>query len=159
MSAHPLRRDERGLAGGIEGLVFGVLILLIGSLAIINIWAMIDTRAALDAASREFLRTYTEQQSVGEARLMGEAAARESLRARAARIEGLSFVVEQPDGFGPCSPVTVRISATVHWFKVPLLPGFGDSHLAVENRELIDAHTEVITDDLYDPANTACADG
>ncbi|MGB6056924.1 MAG: hypothetical protein WBF71_01570 [Microthrixaceae bacterium] len=136
--------------------MFGVLILLAGSLALINIWAIVDTRAALDAASREYLRTYTEQSSAGDALLLGDASARRVLHSRGTRTKDLSITVEQPAGFGPCSAVAVRISATVHWFRVPFLDGFGDAVVTVENRELVDAHREVIVDDSYDRTATAC---
>lgn len=159
-SAKPIRRrSERGVVAGGEGLVFGVLILLAGSLVLINIWAMVDTRAALDAATREYLRTYTEQSSSGEARLLGEISARNSLRLRGSHTQDLSIEVDQPAGFGPCSAVTVRISATVRWFKVPFLTSFGDARLTAQNRELIDASREVTPDASYDPTATACYEG
>lgn len=153
------RRGERGVIAGGEGLAFGVLILLAGSLALINIWAIVDTRTALDAASREYLRTYTEQSSAGEALLLGDASARRVLHSRGTRTKDLTITVEQPAGFGPCSAVTVRISATVHWFKVPFLDGFGDAVVTAENRELVDAHRDVTVDASYDRTATACYEG
>ncbi len=158
-SGRHFRWGERGVIGGGEGLVFGVLILLAGSLAFVNIWAIVDTRAALDAASREYLRTYTEQASVGEARLLGELRARESLELRGTNPERLTFEVDEPTGFGPCSAVIVRMTLTVHWFKVPFLAGFGDARVTVQNRELIDATSEVTPDADYDPTSTACFEG
>ena len=56
-------RGQSGVLAGSDGLIFGMLILLAGSLAIVNVWSIIDTRAALDAAAREYLRSYTQQSS------------------------------------------------------------------------------------------------
>ena len=73
---------QAGMLAGSDGVLFGMLILLAGSLAILNVWAVIDTRAALDAAAREYLRTYTEQSSADAAATAGELAARRLLDER-----------------------------------------------------------------------------
>lgn len=152
----PRRWNERGMVGGGDGLIFGILILLAGSLAFVNIWSIVDTRAALDAASREFLRTYSEQPTVDEARLFGELSARESMERRGNSSKGLTIEVDQPSGFGPCAAVTVRMSMTVHWFRVPFLTSVGASRLTIQNRELIDANSEVTADVDYDATTTPC---
>ena len=49
------------MSAGVMGSLFGMLILVAGGLVLFNMWAIIHTRAALDAAARDYLRTYTEQ--------------------------------------------------------------------------------------------------
>ncbi|MGZ4694068.1 MAG: hypothetical protein ACXWA3_10620, partial [Acidimicrobiales bacterium] len=52
------RRDDRGQLAGIEVLPFGVLVFVVGALLITNAWAVVDAKIAVDAASREAVRTY-----------------------------------------------------------------------------------------------------
>ena len=53
--------SERGAMAGLEGLLFGVLILLGGLTLIVNAWSVVDSKMTLDSASREFVRAYTDQ--------------------------------------------------------------------------------------------------
>ena len=74
----PVRgRNQGGFVGGGDGILFGLLILIAGSLAVLNIWSIIDTRAALDAAAREYMRSYTEASTPQEASSAGEQLAKE----------------------------------------------------------------------------------
>ena len=73
---------QAGMVAGGDGLLFGMLILIAGSLALVNVWAIIDTRAALDAAAREYLRTYTEQRDPAGAAAEAHRAARSVLDSR-----------------------------------------------------------------------------
>ena len=52
---------------GIEAIPFGILIFVVGALLIANIWAVIDAKAAVDAAAREATRSYVESQVDGTA--------------------------------------------------------------------------------------------
>jgi hypothetical protein len=51
---------EDGFAGGAEALVFGVLIFVIGTLLVLNAWAVIDAKFATSAAAREAVRAAVE---------------------------------------------------------------------------------------------------
>ena len=53
-------RDDRGQVAGIEVLPFGFLVLVAGTLLVVNAWAVVDAKFAVDAAVREAARAYVE---------------------------------------------------------------------------------------------------
>jgi hypothetical protein len=145
------------MVAGADGLLFGMLILLAGSLAFVNIWSIIDTRAALDAAAREYLRTYTEQRDPLTAATGAEQAARAVLESRGTPMRGLRIDAPPPGEFGPCALASVRLESTVPAARVPFLDQLGERTVSVEASELIDPHKEVETGDSYDADDTPCA--
>jgi hypothetical protein len=138
------------MLAGSDGVLFGMLILLAGSLAILNVWAVIDTRAALDAAAREYLRTYTEQSSADAAATAGELAARRLLDERGTPVTDLWIV--EPDGaaFGPCQPAQVAFEAEVPAARLPSSTTSAPVD-PVTHRELVDPHREVTSGPTTDP--------
>ncbi len=54
------RSDDRGFVAGSDFLIFGVLAFVLGSMLIMNVWAVIDASLAVSAAAREGARTYVE---------------------------------------------------------------------------------------------------
>jgi len=152
--------SERGVVGGAEGLLFGMLILVGGTLMIVSAWAVLDRRMALDAAAREYLRSYTEQPDQMSAERAGRSAALQVLGARSTNTGNVSILVETTNGFGPCAMATVQLTSSVRWLKVPFMQSdsAGDhTTITVTHDELIDAHREVIASAGYDPDATACA--
>lgn len=150
-------RGQSGVLAGSDGLIFGMLILLAGSLAIVNVWSIIDTRAALDAAAREYLRSYTQQSSATAAASFGDAAARDVLDRRGAGTRSIQIDPPDPSTFGPCQPVTVAIEADVPAARLPFLDDLGARRIRVTHRELVDPHREVTSGPDHDPATTPCA--
>jgi hypothetical protein len=51
---------DDGFAGGLEALVFGVLIFVIGTLLVVNAWAVVDAKFATSSAAREAVRAAVE---------------------------------------------------------------------------------------------------
>lgn len=153
------RRDERGVVAGGESLAFGVLILIGGTLALLNIWAMVDTRTALDAAAREYLRTYTRQRDAATAQRSSGAAALQVLELRGSPLDGIVIVPPDATRFGNCEVAVVEIATEVAWARVPFIDGLGSRTVRVVHSELIDPHREVIPGVAHDPTATLCADG
>lgn len=158
-SRRAARRSQVGAVGGAEGLLFGMLVLVAGSIVVVNLWAVIDTRAALDAAAREYLRTYTEQSDVVTARGRADQALAQVLRARGTEPARVRVATSLPNGFGPCALVQVEVSTSVSGVQAPFLDRLGSVDVHVVHRELIDAHEEVTPDAAYDPLATDCASG
>jgi hypothetical protein len=150
-------RGQTGALAGSDGLLFATLILLGGSLALLNVWAIIDTRAALDAAARDYLRSYTEQSSPEAAADAGERAARELLEQRGTPLGSLRIIVPDTARFGPCEPALVALEAVVPAARLPFLDDLGARRIRVEHRELVDPHREVTTGHAHDPTTTPCA--
>ena len=148
--------SERGAMAGLEGLLFGVLILLGGLTLIVNAWSVVDSKMTLDSASREFVRAYTDQNNPVSARTEGEEAARVTLRTRSAFLGDARITLEEPNGFGPCSTVTVTISADVPAMKAPFIDRFTPVSVSSTISELTPAHREMENDSRYDPDVTEC---
>lgn len=153
------RRGQSGVLAGSDGLLIGVLVLLAGSLAVLNIWAAIDTRAGLDAAAREYLRTYTEAASPEEALAAGATAAHEVLGQRGAPVRSLRIEAPDGDAFGPCQLAVVALEAEVPAARLPFLDDLGARRVRVTHRELVDVHREVTSGPTYDPTTTPCGGG
>jgi hypothetical protein len=58
------RRGDKGQIAGIEGVAFGVLVLILGILVVANAWAVVDAKLAASAAAREAARAYAESDGV-----------------------------------------------------------------------------------------------
>lgn len=134
---------ERGQAGGMEVLPFGLLIFVGGALLIVNIWGVVDTKFAADAAAREAARWVVE--SAGQATSAGE------LRAGATQIATdtladhgrrgpVQVVVGPPDAaFVRCERIQVTVAVEVPAIRLPFFGGFGDAFDVRATRgELID---------------------
>lgn len=148
---------QSGMVAGADGLLFGMLILFAGSLAVVNVWSIIDTRAALDAAAREYLRTYSEQRDPLTAATEAEQAARRVLESRGTPLRGLRIDAPPSSEFGPCALASVRLESTVAAVRLPFLDRLGERTVSVEAGELIDPHKEVEPGDGYDADQTPCA--
>lgn len=163
LTGHGLTGDratgQAGMLAGSDGLLFAMLILLAGSLALVNIWAMIDSRAALDAAARDYLRTYTEQSDPATAAGAGERSARSVLDQRGTPLRSLHIDPPDPSLFGPCQPVAVTIEAEVPAARLPFLDDLGARQIRVTHRELVDPHREMTNGPSHDPATTPCTTG
>ncbi len=152
------RRGQAGVIGGSDGLLFAMLILFAGSLVLVNIWGRIDTRAALDGAARDYLRSYTEQVDATSAELRGESAARTLLRERGTPVRDLRIDVPSADRFGPCASATVRLTAEIPAARLPFLDDLGATTIEVVHTELIDPHREVEPGANYSVESTPCAE-
>ena len=53
-------QGEEGFTAGLESLVFGVLVFVIGTLVVVNAWAVVDARFATAGAAREAVRAVVE---------------------------------------------------------------------------------------------------
>lgn len=150
------REGERGAAGA-EALAFGALVLVAGTLVLVNVWGTIDARMALDAASREYLREYTQAPTHSDAVRRGELAARVALAARGTPISSLRVEHPDPARFGPCGEAHVALTATVPSMRVPFLGTLTRTEVTVQHRELVDAHREVEPHAAFDEVATLCA--
>lgn len=150
---------ERGAVAGLEGVMFSVLILMGGLVVIVNAWSVIDSRAMLDSAAREYVRTYTRSNDSLSARVAAEHAARRTIITRGRSAERVEFIISTPNGFGPCALMTVSISVQVPTLRAPFLGSFGSSTATSRLSGLVEAHRQITPDAAYDPSRTECFSG
>jgi Flp pilus assembly protein TadG len=144
MRQHVAWRDERGQVGGIEVLAFGFLIMVMGTLLMVNVWAVVDAKFAVTAAAREGARASVEAPDESSAR---DAATRRALEAMDAHgradLSRTAVVVDAPDGFARCAPVVVTVSYDVPALSLPFIGGLGASITArATHVELVDPYRD-----------------
>ena len=145
------------MAAGAEALALGSIVLVVATLLVVNAWAVLDTRTALESATREYLRAYTEADSPGAAAHDGERSARTVLDERPALADIVQLSPPDPGAFGPCAPAMVTMSAEVPAVRIPfIVDGWGRHIVTVRAVELIDAHQEMTRGAAYDLTRTAC---
>ena len=131
-------RSERGSAGGVEGLAFGVLIFVFGTLLVANAWATIDSKLATSAAAREGARAYVESDSVTEGENAARTAADNAIRGHGRE---LSNVTISNAGFARCQIVEVAVSADVPRVSLPMIGGSGGTtSVTARHSEVIDPY-------------------
>lgn len=120
-------RDDRGFAGGVEALPFGVLIFVVGSLLVANAWAVIDAKVAVSAAAREAARVYVEAPDGATAMADARSAAHQALAGHG-RDPGRSTVSIAHAGDAPyarCVRITVEVVHPVPAISLPFIGGYG----------------------------------
>lgn len=70
---------EAGQIGGVEAVIFGLLIFVVGTLIVANAWGVIDAKLATSAAAREAARTYVEAPAGSDAFALADQAARDAI--------------------------------------------------------------------------------
>ncbi|MBI2708690.1 MAG: hypothetical protein HYX34_03225 [Actinobacteria bacterium] len=126
----PLRRcDQRGVAGGFEALPFGVLIFVIGSLLVLNGWAVVDGKLTASAAAREAARAYVEAPSAAAGRGAARSAAEEVVRNMRRDPARLRLGLPDDSAFFRCNAVTVDADLRVATIRLPVIGGTGGTYV------------------------------
>lgn len=138
-----IRRDERGQVAGIEALPFGLLIFTVGTLFIVNLWGVVDTKFAADAASRvaarHLVETATADTDTTElldgARIRAETTMADHGRAQPVSIE----IATESGTLTRCQRVVVTLRTRVPIIRLPFLGAYGDAFdVAATHAELVD---------------------
>lgn len=136
-----LQRDEQGQVGGIEGVIFGVLVFVLGTLLVANAWGVIDAKLAASSAAREAARTYAEATSRDQAWPAAREAARDAIEGQG-RDWSRASVEPLPGGrFERCERFTVVVRYDVPLVAVPLLGQHGTGiEVTARHSEIIDPY-------------------
>jgi len=143
--------DETGFAGGADGLVFGLLIFVVGTLMAGNAWAVVDTKLAADAAARQAVRTYVEAPNAVTAATDSQQSADDALASygRSPAKASLSIVSA---AFGRCERVTFEVRYRAPLVQLPIVGNFGLAEsVTAQHSELIDPYRTAL------PGTATCA--
>ena len=132
-------RSEAGFAGGFAGLLFGVLVFLLGTLVVAYGWAVVQTKSAVVDAARQAARTYVEAPDASDAYSSARAAAASSLAAKG-RDPGRAALSVASGGFGRCQRVTITVSYPAPVLVLPLSGLLGGRTVRAEHSELVDPY-------------------
>ena len=133
-------RSDHGQVGGIEGVIFGVLVFVLGVLVIANAWGVVDAKLAASAAAREGTRAFVESRghSTEDAALEAIAAADQALVGHG-RSVARREPIEIEGTLTRCSRVTVRVRYRVPLVSIPLLGRYGTGFRATgRHSEIVD---------------------
>jgi hypothetical protein len=124
--------------GGMEAVTFGVLVFVLGTLAVAGAWGVIDAKFAADAAAEAAARTFVEAPAGQDPRVVaGQAASRTwSGYGRT----GTPLVTFSANALDRCAPVTVTVRSTVDLVHLPLLGGGGHIGVSASHTEVVDPY-------------------
>lgn len=134
-------RGDDGFAGGFEGLLFGMLLFVAGTLLVANAWGVVDTKTAAEDAARQAVRTYVEAPTAATA-LAGAVQAADETLAGYGRSSGESQVkVTAGGGFARCERVTIVVSYPAPLFDLPFIGRVGRAEtVTAQHSELVDPY-------------------
>jgi hypothetical protein len=113
--------------GGFEGLLFGSLLFVAGTLLVAHAWAVIDTKAATQEAARQAARTYVAASSAAAAYSSAEMAAADALTGYR-RDPSRSEVSLASGSFGRCQRITISVAYPAPLLILPFVGRVGTGH-------------------------------
>lgn len=143
--------SEAGQIGGIEAVVFGVLVLVLGTLVLANAWGVVDAKLATAAAAREAARAYVEAPSAQDAEALARAAAAEAIAGHG-RDAGRLDLRLVSGSFARCTRVTLEARYPVPLITIPVLGRTGTGFVVrARHSELVDPYRRGL------PGSATCA--
>ena len=129
-------RGDAGFVGGAEGILFGVVVFVFGTLLLFNAWAVIDAKMAVSSAARETARTLVEGDGdVGPAVTAG----REAFGATSSFDEADLADPEITGEFRRCGRIEVTYRCSVPAISLPGGIGWGDGFdVSATHSEIVD---------------------
>lgn len=130
--------QQGGFAGGIEVIPFAVLVFVLVTLLMVNAWAVLDAKLAVEAAAREATRAFVEAGDAARAETASGAAARAAFEASGRSPSGLQ--VRHTDAeYVRCASVEFEVTYVVRAVRMPIITGLGhDITVVGRHREVID---------------------
>jgi hypothetical protein len=133
-------READGFVGGFEGLLFGLLLFVAGTLLIGYAWGVVDTKAATEEAARQAARTYVEASSATLAGPSARSAAATAL-AGYGRDPNRATVGVAVGSFGRCERVTISVGYPAPLLALPFVGRVGSGQdVRADNSELVDPY-------------------
>jgi hypothetical protein len=126
---------------------------VIGSLLVVNAWAVIDCKLAVDGATREAVRAYVEAPNGDAAQKQSYDVAHGAIAVHGRNPEKLT--IDQPviegAGFVRCARVTITARYPVPFITLPIIGGRGEGFTVTSSHsELIDPYRSEV------PGEAAC---
>jgi hypothetical protein len=145
---------DDGQVGGVEGLVFGVLIFVLGTLVVANAWGVVDAKMAAGSAAREATRAFVESDAASAEVAFdeAEAVARRTIAGYGRDPEKLALIPEAVS-LRRCGRVTMRAEYPVPLIRLPLLGAHGEGFTATgRHSEIVDPYRGGLDDRSACPA-------
>lgn len=131
---------EAGQVGGLEGLVFGVLVFVFGTLLVVNAWAVVDAKSAAAAAAREATRAFVESSLADDADGRAIEAGLLAFEGHG-RSPARAVVVRTAGALERCSRVVYEAAYVVPLLSVPVVGGLGRGfRVSSRHSEVVDPY-------------------
>ena len=131
-------RGDDGFAGGFEGLLFGLLLFVAGTLLIAYAWGVLDTKTATGEAARQAVRTYVEAPDAAAAASAADQAAAAALSGYG-RDPGRATVALVSGQFARCDRITIAVTYPAPLLDLPFVGPVGRAQgVRSEHSELVD---------------------
>ncbi len=128
--------DESGAVGGLEALPFGVLVFVVGTLLVANVWAVIDAKMAVTTAAREAVRAFVEAPAGADAAALGHGAAQSTMAALGRGDHPAAVTVR--GALTRCARVTATVRYPVPAVTLPWIGSMGSFTAAATASEIVD---------------------
>ncbi|MCU1498015.1 MAG: hypothetical protein JWM47_1968 [Acidimicrobiales bacterium] len=144
--------DESGFVGGFEAIPFGFLVFVVGTLLLVNAWAVFDSHMAASAAAREAVRVFVESDGPdSDARLRGQGAAVATLEGQGKQ-ESRMHLSWRNGQLVRCQAVTVTVTYDVPTISLPWIGGWGSViATSAHHTEIVDPYRAGLDTDGFDP--------
>ena len=141
---------EDGFVGGFEALPFGFLVLVAGTLLLVNAWAVRDANLAASAAAREAVRALVESGGEETARTAAAGAAVDAVVGQGKDPDRMTL--RWSGGWGRCEPVTATVTYAVPTVIVPWIGVFGGIiRTSAHHTEVVDPYRSGLDVDSFAP--------
>ncbi|MDQ2827167.1 MAG: hypothetical protein M3Y04_09455 [Actinomycetota bacterium] len=127
---------ESGQAG-IEAVPFGLLTFVIGTLMVVNAWAVIDAKITVSSAAREATRAYVEAPADGDPAGLADTAARAAVMG-AGRDPHRLGLTQLEGSFSRCETVRFEASYRLPAIRIPWVGGLGSFTARARHAEIVD---------------------
>lgn len=134
-------RDTRGFVAGAEALLFGLLVLVFGTLVVLNAWTALDARLALAGTAREAVRAAVTAPPGADLDRVATDAAVAAAAAQGRDPDALQLVWldgGQPPVQARCAAVRLQVRTTVEVVAVPRWLTRGGYRVTAEHGERIE---------------------
>ncbi|GAC1305946.1 MAG: hypothetical protein NVSMB16_01650 [Acidimicrobiales bacterium] len=135
-------RGETGQAGGVEAVLFGLLILVGATLLVANAWGVVDAKLAARTGAREAARTFVKSSGADSlnATTAAELAGRDTVAQLGWRKRGIT-VTNVGTGFSRCAVASFVVTIPVPAFRLPFLQGGPPVfHVSARHTERVDPY-------------------
>lgn len=142
-------RDDSGQVGGMEAVVFGMLVLIVGILVVANAWGVVDAKLAASAAAREGVRTFVESQepTAGAAFADAHRAAEDTIVAHGRSRERFAMDAPADLVLARCARVTFEVTYRVPLVSIPVIGRFGNGFTVTgRHSEIVDPYRSGLAD-------------
>lgn len=133
-------RGDRGQVAGIEALPFGLLVLVAGALLLTNLWAVVDTKFAADAAAREAARYVAETAGRDPDDVVRANAHRVAVTTMTDHRRSAAILVDiTASSLQRCARVLVTVETSIPAMRLPFLGALGPAYdVSASHSELVD---------------------